>query len=100
MNAFIVNTSRGSVKIDQDEVNKVLQGISSGDPVVVRQGIINPSFFVNIIEDVERMKEHRERIDEIKQKNEQFEQYGVGQKQEYPQLQPLQNIFSDIKLLR
>jgi len=99
MNAFIVNTSKGSVQIDGDEVNKVLQGIASGSPVVVRQGIINPSFFVNIIEDVERICEHKRDIADVMRKNEQFEKYGVGQKQEYPELEPLKNIFSDIKLL-
>ncbi len=100
MNAFIVNTSKGSVQIDADEVNKVLQGIASGSPVVVRQGIINPSYFVSIVEDLDRISEHRRAVSDTMRKNEQYEKLGIGKPQELPEMQPLQDIFKEIKLLK
>lgn len=52
---FQVVMSKGDpIQIDIDEVQKVLQGISSGSMVVVRSGIINPSYCVSIIKDVKR----------------------------------------------
>ncbi|KKK91935.1 hypothetical protein LCGC14_2707970, partial [marine sediment metagenome] len=49
--------SRGDdLRIDSDELPKVLEAISSGTPAMVRSGIFNPSFYVSIIRDAERMK--------------------------------------------
>ncbi len=44
------------VPIDKDEVDKLLQGVSRGSMVRVRQGLINPSFIVAVIPDKERIK--------------------------------------------
>lgn len=55
--AYVVEMSNGSkIKIDQEEVEKVLKGIESGSVIVVKQGIINPSFFINIIQDEDRIQ--------------------------------------------
>lgn len=55
--------SRGdNIQIDSDELSKVLQGIQSGQPVVIRKGIFNPSFYVSIVKDGERWREFLEDI--------------------------------------
>lgn len=47
--------SRGDdIKLDPDEVQLVLQGSKRGLMVQVKQGLINPSFLVSIIEDKQR----------------------------------------------
>jgi hypothetical protein len=53
---FLVNLSRGeAVQIDADEVDKVVASAGKGAVVVVRRGIINPSYFVSITPDNERL---------------------------------------------
>lgn len=54
---FIVVCS-GSLRIpvDEDELLKVYQAISSGDPTILRQGWFKPSYFIGVVEDEEKMK--------------------------------------------
>lgn len=53
--AYIITMSGGeAIKIDSDEIQNVLQGIKNKQPVMVRQGIFNPSFYVSIAEDKKR----------------------------------------------
>lgn len=54
MKYLIQLSSKVEIPIDDDELSIVLEGIKTGSPVKVRQGIFNPSFFVAIIEDKER----------------------------------------------
>ncbi len=55
--AYQIVMSRGdSIKIDSDEIPKVIQAITSKSPAIVRSGIFNPSFYVSIIEDTDRME--------------------------------------------
>lgn len=42
------------VKIDLDEVAAVVQSAAKGNFIKVRQGVINPSYIVAIVEDSER----------------------------------------------
>lgn len=51
---IILSNSKEAITIQEDELKKVLVGIEMGDPVLVREGIFNPSFFVAIVEDKER----------------------------------------------
>ena len=57
-------------------------------PVIVRQGIFNPSFFVSIVEDKERLEELEELNDSIKEHSKRIE------------LEPLIDIFKNVKLLK
>ena len=56
---YILNLSNTSIKIDEDEVNKILAGINTGQVVVLRQGVFNPSYFVSIEEDIYQKREDR-----------------------------------------
>lgn len=54
---YICCLSNGvKIQIDEDEVPKLLEGINKGKVVVVRQGIINPSYFVALEKDRERIR--------------------------------------------
>jgi len=96
----IVLSNKTILKIDADEVEKVVQGISSGGSVIVRQGIFNPSFYVAIKEDRERITEYLKITAEIGRQNEQAEKYKAGKVESIPEFQKLGDIFSGVKLLR
>lgn len=54
---YICCLSNGvKIQIDEDEVPKLVEGINKGSVVVVRQGIINPSYFVALEKDRERVR--------------------------------------------
>jgi hypothetical protein len=101
--AYVVRMSikNGDIKIDVDEVGKVIQGIASGQPVLVRQGCVNPSFYVAIVEDVDRLKSYYEEINRIKAENDGNKRYGFnnGQQKALPEFTPLRDIFSGVQLL-
>lgn len=52
---YIVHLSnKVEIKIDSDELEKVMQGISTGSPVLLKHGLVNPSFVIAITADKER----------------------------------------------
>ena len=56
--AYIVEIStKTEIRIDQDELDKVASGINLGKQIIVRNGIINPSFFASIRLDNNRMED-------------------------------------------
>jgi hypothetical protein len=52
----VVLSTRTEIKIDEDEIANVIEGIKSGKVVRVRQGIFNPSYFVCIERDSDRIE--------------------------------------------
>lgn len=55
--------SRGDdIQIDSDEIQDVLKAISTKSPAIVRNGIINTSFYVSIVKDKKRFTEFLEQI--------------------------------------
>lgn len=53
----IILSNKSEIKIDDDELPTVIEGIQRGRPIKVRQGIFNPSFFVSIVPDRDRIEE-------------------------------------------
>lgn len=53
---FIVVCSNMRIPCDEDELIKVYQAISAGEPTILRQGWFRPSFWIGVIEDDETMK--------------------------------------------
>lgn len=47
----IILSTGDPIKVNKEELESVLAGINSGNPVKVNQGIFNPSFFVSIQEE-------------------------------------------------
>lgn len=83
-------SNKQSIPIDPDELPKVLQGIKTGNPVIVRQGIFNPSFFVDIVSD-------RKRILEVEEWNKTMD-WQIRQGMSEPaKLEPLHDIFAEVK---
>lgn len=86
------------VKIDEDEIQKVLKGISSGAIIKVRQGIINPSFFAGITEDVDRLLAYENELNEVFIHNDQCKRLNIGEPKRARQFQKLQDVFEDTQL--
>ena len=98
--AYVVKMStRDNIQIDADEVALVLRGITQGQPIKVRRGIINPSFYTAIVEDVDRIKSYLDEINRIADSNLHYENYQLGHKKELPEFQSLADIFEGVKLL-
>lgn len=56
--AFRVTMSKGDpIKIDEDEIDGVVEGMNNGSVIIVKRGIINPSYLVSIDPDGERIQE-------------------------------------------
>lgn len=99
---YIVELSNGrQIKCDADEVTRVIDAIKTGGVCKLKQGLFNPSFFVNIIEDEDRQWEFIEKVNEITRHNNQDKNYmGNRDQKEYPKgLEPLKDIFVGVKLL-
>jgi len=93
--AFIVNLSRGEkIQIDEDEVPKLVNGIKNGSVIIFRQGIVNPSFIISIVRDMNRMRFFWE-----EEKSLEFNKETYPDKK-FPKelsMKPLQDIFETIK---
>lgn len=72
------------LKIDPEELPKVLKAIISGNPAICKQGIFNPSSYVSILEDKDR---------EVDREVDEFHHYTGKVK-----LKPLVNIFEGVDL--
>jgi len=98
--AYIVRMSVKNldVRIDEDEIVKVMQGIKTGNPVKVRQGIINPSFFAGITEDVERINIYEQELRTILANNEQHKLLGIGEPKKAKEFETLKDVFADTPL--
>lgn len=51
-----VLSTKHEVQIDPDEIEDVIKGAAAGQLIQVRQGIINPSYLVVIIDDADRRR--------------------------------------------
>ena len=98
--AYIVKMSQKGmdIQIDSDEVQQVVSGIVSGQPIKVRKGIINPSFYVGIVEDVERISHYVKTLNEVIANNDNHEKFKIGEKKELPKFEKLNDIFSGLEL--
>ena len=83
---FIIHLSNSvEIKIDGDEVEKVMNGIRLGAMVRVRQGIVNPSYIIAVAADKKRIELF---LDDTK--------YRPERRQNGPEL--LKDILADMKL--
>lgn len=98
--AFMVIMSKGKpIQIDGDEVDRVLRAIQNGTVAKVRQGVINPSFFVNIVRDDDRTRAFNEEVNRVLESNRQDRDYNEGKNQRaIPTAKPLKDIFEGVTL--
>ena len=92
MKYLIKLSNKTDIQIDEDEVEIVLQGITTGKAVKVRQGIFNPSFYIAIIEDLERVGKYQEALNSWERTVNRIEE-------NKPRLGELKDIFNDYKKL-
>lgn len=86
MNTYkIVMMNKHEIQIDEEEVSKVLKGIMNSSPVILKQGIFNPSTYSHIVED-------RSRLFTEQKTNENGHYVGAATK-----CTELKDIFADIK---
>lgn len=100
LQAYRVNLSKGDpLPCDTDELPQVILSIKTGSPCRIRAGIFNPSYYVSVTEDRERLAEVERDNTTIRQMNDQENQYGKGKTYEkYKTLQPLKDIFEGLNL--
>jgi hypothetical protein len=91
---YIVLSTKDTIKIDSDEIRRVIEGIKTGSIVKIRQGIINPSFFVSIVDDHKRNNEFASEVKNILNHNRFQLEYGSGEHiKMLPEYRPLKDIF-------
>lgn len=100
LQAYRVNLSKGdALPCDADELDKIVLAIKTGSPCKIRSGIFNPSYYVSITEDRERIAEVDRENSNIRQQNEHEHRYGDQKNyQEYKGLKPIKDIFEGIDL--
>lgn len=60
--AYKVVCTKLEIPIDQEELQTVLDAVESGQPAVLKRGIFNPSYFVGVVEDEERVEAYYQDI--------------------------------------
>lgn len=82
---LVIMSNKDPIRIDEEELQKIVEGSARGGLVVVKQGVVNPSYIVDIQLDKERMREWHDRC-----------QYGFGQGEEASRLgiEPLSHIYT------
>ena len=100
LQAYRVNLSKGDpMPFDTDEMDKVILAIKTGEPCRLRSGIFNPSYYVSITEDRERIAEVERENSVIQHGNEHVERYGDKKNyQKYKKMTPIKDIFAGVDL--
>lgn len=96
----VILSTKTEVKCDQSEVQRVIEGIGTGGIIKLKQGLINPSFIVAVVEDEERLKDFREKVWDADRHNHQDREYhgGKNQRQLPSGIKSLSDIFSGTQL--
>jgi hypothetical protein len=87
----VILSTKHEIKIDADEVASVIEGIKTGSIVRVRQGIFNPSYFVCIERD-------KDRIDRFLEDTKYDDARSLSKRR--AGMLPLADILEDVKLKR
>lgn len=96
----IILSTKTEVRCDKEEIKRVIAGIKDGGIIKLKQGLINPSFIVAVIEDEERRLQFVEQVNDIQRHNGQDSEYhnGKNQRQLPSGMKPLKNILAGIDL--
>lgn len=87
--SYVVELStKTTVRIDPDELPNLLEGMRRGVPVMLKQGLVNPSYVVAVREDAERFAKF---IEDTK--------YPQDAARRSRGMEPLANIFKDTPLI-
>lgn len=87
--SFVIELSTKTVvRCDPDEIPKLMEAMRKGLPVLLKQGLVNPSYIVAVREDEERRIKF---LDDTK--------YPQDSQRRSRGLEPLRNIFSETPLM-
>jgi len=100
LQAYKVNLSKGdAMPCDTDELPQIVLAVKTGSPCKIRSGIFNPSYYVSITEDKDRIEEVEIQNSRIRKCNEQESRYGKAKNYEnYKELKPIKDIFEGVNL--
>lgn len=86
---YVVELStKSTIRLDPDELPNLLEGMRKGVPVMLKQGLVNPSYIVTVREDVERYAKFLEDT-----------KYPQDLPRRAKGMEPLTNIFKDVPKL-
>lgn len=96
----VILSTKTEVKCDKNEIQRVIEGIKDGGIIKLKQGLINPSFIVAVIEDEERRTRFVEEVNSIAQHNHQDREYhgGTNQRRLPEGIKSLKDIFAGTPL--
>lgn len=96
----VILSTKTEVRCDKSEIHRVIEGIKDGGIIKLKQGLINPSFIVAVVEDEERTMKFVEQINDIARHNEQDRTYHGGnyQKRLPSGMKSLKDIFAGTPL--
>ena len=99
---YLITMSRGNaIQIEASEITSVLKSIETGQPCVLRQAIFNPSFYVQIQEDMERVEQFTMQFEAARKHNLFDTDCNRGEDQRIlPVFEPLKNIFEGSEALK
>lgn len=95
----VILSTKTEVKCDKDEIKRVIAGIKDGGIIKLKQGLINPSFIVAVVEDEERRLRFVDEVNDVSRHNHQDIEYhgGKNQRQLPSGMKPLKNILAGIE---
>lgn len=98
----VILSTKTEVRCDKSEIQRVIEGITNGGIIKLKQGLINPSFIVAVVEDEQRRISFVEDVNSIVQHNTQDREYhgGKNQRQLPSGLKPLKDILQGTQLKR
>lgn len=95
----VVLSTKHEVLADADEIGRVVEAIKAGTPCRLRQGIVNPSYVVAVVEDEGRARALADGIRSVTQHNAHDRDYNGGRDQKpYPVFRPLKDILAGVAL--
>lgn len=92
----VILSTKHDIQCEADELKLVTGAIQSGNAVKLKRGMFNPSYYVAIVEDEERVKKAIDEIWETHQNNVQCLDYGRNSFRKYPEFKSLKDIFEGV----
>ncbi len=96
--AFLVRMSSGDpIRADESDLPQILRAIAEGRSTRLRQAVFNPSFYVAVVEDTERVSHFLSDLQDTQRYNRTAVQVG-NKPRELPQWKELPDVFAGLGL--
>lgn len=94
----LILSTKDVVLVDESEIQRVMEGIQNGGIIKLKQGLVNPSYIVTLVEDEDRVKKFREEVSSVLHNNLQSLQYEWNQTKDFPTFKPLKDVLAGVQL--